>query len=68
MYKNRIRQYRKSKGMNLEEFTKKVHISTGYLCHLEIGSRKNPSMQIMEKISNELNKTIAEVFFPESQE
>lgn len=42
MYKNEIRKYRKEIGMNLEEMAKKVGISTGYLCHLEKGTRKNP--------------------------
>lgn len=63
MYRNKIRKYRKEKGMNLEEFSKVVGISTGYLCHLERGTRKNPSMEIMERIANSLNKTITEVFF-----
>lgn len=63
MYKNKIREYRKEKGMNLEDFAKKIGISTGYLCHLERGTRKNPSTDIMEKISHVLNKTIPEIFF-----
>lgn len=63
MYKNRIREYRKQAGMNLEEMSQKIGISTGYLCHLEKGTRKNPSTQIMEQISKVLNKTIVEVFF-----
>lgn len=65
MYKNKIRQYRKQKGMNLEEMSSKIGISTGYLCHLEKGTRKNPSTEIMEKISKILNKTITEIFFSE---
>lgn len=63
MYKNKIREYRKQAGMNLEEMSQKIGISTGYLCHLEKGTRKNPSTQIMEQISKVLNKTIVEVFF-----
>ncbi len=63
MYKNSIRKYRKEIGMNLEEMAKKVGISTGYLCHLEKGTRKNPSTQIMEKIANALKKTVQEIFF-----
>lgn len=65
MYKNKIREYRKEKEMNLEKFAKIAGISTGYLCHLEKGTRKNPSMEIMEKISKALNKTIPEIFFME---
>ena len=63
MYKNRIREYRKQKGMLLEEMAKMIGISTGYLCHLEKGTRKNPSTEIMEKISRVLEKTVTEVFF-----
>ena len=51
--------------MTLEEMSKIVGISTGYLCHLEKGTRENPSTSIMEKIAKTLNKTIVEVFFSE---
>lgn len=63
MYTNKIREYRKERGMTLKELSKKIGISTGYLCHLERGTRKNPSMEIMEKIANTLNKPVAEIFF-----
>lgn len=63
MYKNRIREYRKEKGMNLEELAKKTGISTGYLCHLEKGTRQNPSTNIMENIAQILGKSITEIFF-----
>lgn len=63
MYKNRIREYRKEQGMRLEEMAKKIGISTGYLCHLEKGTRNNPSTQIMEKIAKALEKSVAETFF-----
>lgn len=65
MYKNKIRKYRKQIGMNLEEMAKKVGISTGYLCHLEKGTRINPSTQIMEDIAKTLGKTVTEIFFEE---
>lgn len=65
MYKNSIKKYRKELGMNLEEMSKKIGISTGYLCHLEKGTRKNPSREVMEKISYALEKSIPEIFFEE---
>lgn len=65
MYHNKIREYRKKTGMKLEEMANKVGISTGYLCHLERGTRKNPSTEIMESISEVLEKTVAEIFFSE---
>ncbi len=63
MYSNRIKEYRKEKGMTLVELAEQIGISTGYLCHLENGSRSNPSTKVMEKISSILGKTVAEVFF-----
>lgn len=63
MYKNKIREFRNEIGMNQEELARKAGISTGYLCHLEKGSRANPSIQVMEKIAKVLGKNIAEIFF-----
>ena len=37
---NKIKIIRKEKGMTLYELAKLSDISTGYLCHLEIGTRK----------------------------
>ena len=60
--KNRIKDIRKEQNITLSELSKKTGISSGYLCHLEKGSRNNPSLEVMEKISKGLNKSIAEVF------
>lgn len=65
MYKNKIKQYRKDQGMTLEELANRIGISIGYLCHLEKGTRNNPSTKIMEKIAKGLKKSITEVFFDE---
>jgi len=37
----------------------------GYLCHLENGTRKNPSVEVMEKIAKALNTNVFEIFFEE---
>ena len=63
MYKNKIRKYRKEKGMLLKDLACKSGISIGYLSHLEKGSRVNPSTEIMESIAVALNKSVSEVFF-----
>lgn len=63
MYKNRIREYREKQGIKLTDLAQKIGISNGYLCHLEKGSRVNPSIQVMEKIAKALGKNIAEIFF-----
>ena len=63
MYKNRIREIRMEKVMTLEYLSRISQVSIGYLCHLERGTRTNPSMRIMEKISECLGKSISEIFF-----
>ncbi len=65
MYKNNIKIFRKEKGMTLKEMAEKVGITAGYLCHLEKGSRSNPSIDVMKKIAEELGKTVSEIFFTE---
>jgi XRE family transcriptional regulator of biofilm formation len=63
MYKNQVKKAREEKGMTLVKLSEISGVSVGYLCHLEKGSRKNPSIEIMEKISKALNKSITEIFF-----
>lgn len=65
MANNKIKIIREEKGMTLSELSNLSKISVGYLCHLEIGTRKNPSFEVMEKIAKALNRTIKEVFFIE---
>ena len=63
MYINKIKKIREEKGMTLEKLASLAGISPGYLCHLEKGNRRNPSIEVMNKISNALDKSITEVFF-----
>lgn len=63
MYYNQIRKVREEKGLTLLKLSDLSGISVGYLCHLERGSRNNPSIEVMEKISDALGKTITDVFF-----
>lgn len=63
MYYNKLKNIRKEKEMTLDELASKSGVSSGYLCHLERGSRTHPSVEIMEKIAKALNKTIFEIFF-----
>lgn len=63
MYNNQVKKIREEKGITLVRLSEISGVSVGYLCHLEKGSRKNPSIEIMEKISKALNKSITEIFF-----
>ena len=63
MKSNHLKEIRKSKGITLSKLADLSGVSAGYLCHLEKGSRTNPSMEIMNKIAEALNKSITEIFF-----
>ena len=65
MYNNKMKKFRKEKGMTLERLAYKTGISVGYLSHLERGTRENPTTIIMDKIAYALEKSVQEVFFDE---
>lgn len=63
MYENKLKKIRMEKGLTITKLADLTGISAGYICHLENGSRTNPSIETMEKIAAVLNKSILEVFF-----
>ena len=63
MRNNKIEILRKEKGITLAELARLTGLSAGYLCHLEKGSRNNPSLEVMEKIAKALNRSVVEIFF-----
>lgn len=65
MYQNRMQEIRKTKGITLTGMSQITGISVGYLSHLENGTRKNPSIEMMDKIAKALGKSVSDVFFTE---
>ena len=63
MYTNNLREIRKSKKLTIQELSELSGVSMGYICHLEKGSRQNPSRYVMEKISKVLGEPIIKIFF-----
>lgn len=63
VYMNNLKKYRKNKNLTIQELSELSGVSMGYICHLERGSRKNPSREIMEKISKVLEEPITKIFF-----
>ena len=60
---NKLTIIRKTKGMTIYELAQLSGVSMGYICHLEKGSRKNPSIYVMEKIAEALGEPIIKIFF-----
>lgn len=63
MFQNNLRKIRKSKNLTIQELAELSGVSMGYICHLEKGTRQNPSREIMEKISKVLEEPIVKIFF-----
>lgn len=60
--KNRIKEIRDKKGITQTDLSQLTGLSVGYICHLERGSRTNPSYNTMIIISKALNADVAVVF------
>lgn len=59
---NNIKYFRLKKGISLNELSAITGLSASYLCHLENGSRSNPSFVVMSKLANALGKNITDIF------
>ena len=59
---NKIKEIRKEEGMTQYTLAKMSRLSVGYICHLERGTRGNPSYRTMYKISFALKRKVKEVF------
>ena len=59
---NNIREIREQQGIKQYALAKMTGLSEGYICHLERGTRGNPSYRTMYKISFALKRKVKEVF------
>ena len=60
--KNNIRKIREEEGIKQYALAKMTGLSEGYICHLEKGTRDNPSYNTIVKISKALKRKVQEVF------
>lgn len=64
---NEMREIRRKEKTTLAGLAQKTDLSIGYLAHLELGSRSNPSKETMEKIAIALNSSVQDIFFSEEK-
>ena len=57
----RIRYLRKEKGWSQEDLALEANVNKNYICDLENG-RRNPSLDILERIASALQITLSELF------
>lgn len=56
-----IKKYRKEKDLSQKELAKKCNISTSYIQQIELGQKKNPSVEILMKICKELDVSLLDL-------
>lgn len=54
----RILELRDAAGINQAELARRVGITPAYLCDLEKGKKKNPSLPVMIRLAKALNVTL----------
>ena len=59
---NNLRKIRTELGITMTELASLTNLSVGYICHLEKGSRINPSYAVMKKVAQALHKEIFDIF------
>lgn len=56
-----IKKYREKAGLTQEQLAEKVGITQVYLCYLENGQKKNPSITLLSKIATALKIDISDL-------
>ncbi|MBT2686208.1 helix-turn-helix transcriptional regulator [Bacillus sp. ISL-37] len=59
-----IHELRRNRGLSLSELSERSGISKSYLSNIERDVHKNPSIQILEKISDVLNVDLINLVVP----
>lgn len=59
----KLKTKREELGMSIYELAEKTNLSPGYISNLENEQRTNPSKETMEKIAEQLECNVAELFF-----
>lgn len=50
-FSKKLKTYRKTNGLSLQELSRKTNLSISYLSLLENGKRKNPSLDTLDKLA-----------------
>jgi transcriptional regulator with XRE-family HTH domain len=56
-----IQQQRESKGMTQRDLATKAKVTQGYVAQLEMGMKKNPSLEILRRLAKALGVPVTEL-------
>ncbi len=56
-----VRELREKTGLTQEELARKARVTPGYVAQLELGMRKNPSLDVVRRLARALRVPLAEL-------
>ena len=56
-----LKTLREAQGLNQVELAKKAKVTTAYVSQLEAGKKKNPSLDVLQKLAKALGVPVAEL-------
>ncbi|TGB01653.1 XRE family transcriptional regulator [Halobacillus salinus] len=68
MLGTRIKEYRQERQLSLSELAARAEVAKSYLSSIERNVKTNPSIQFLQKISDELNVSILKLLYGETDE
>jgi transcriptional regulator with XRE-family HTH domain len=57
----RLREIRKAKGLTQIEVCRKARLGQGYLAQLELGIKRNPSLDVLKRLAKALGVTVTDL-------
>lgn len=62
MKKNKLKEYRKEKGMSQEELSKKSGVNRTIIHYIETGKDVDTKLSTLTALAQALDKTVSEIF------
>jgi transcriptional regulator with XRE-family HTH domain len=56
-----IQTLREAKGLTQRDLAKKTGVTPGYIAQLEMGARKNPSLEVLRRLAKALGVPVTEL-------
>lgn len=68
MLGTRIKEHRQEQQLSLSELAARAEVAKSYLSSIERNVKTNPSIQFLQKISDELNVSILQLLYGETDQ
>jgi XRE family transcriptional regulator of biofilm formation len=57
-----VTRLREAKGMTQRDLARKAKVTPGYIAQLEVGLRKNPSLDVLRRLAKALGVPVMDLF------